>query len=57
MKMKMKYETPFVEKVTFDYREQVVASSGCTVQIFLNGTGCANSPEENVQRIPIGNAL
>lgn len=54
--MKKEYVTPYTEKVVFDYRDQVVAS-GCTVQVFLNGTGCSESPEENVQRIPVGNAL
>lgn len=27
--MKKSYKTPVVEKVEFDYKEQVVASSGC----------------------------
>ena len=28
-----KYETPFVEKITFDYTAQIVTSSTCQAQV------------------------
>ena len=36
--MKKEYTTPEVEKVEFNYREQVVASPGCNVQYINFGT-------------------
>ena len=38
MEMKKEYTTPEVEKVEFNYREQVVASLGCKVQYTNIGT-------------------
>ena len=36
--MKKTYETPSIEVVAFQYRDQVVAASGCTVTINYPGT-------------------
>lgn len=40
--MKKEYTTPEVEKVEFNYREQVVASPGCEEQYVGTGNGTCN---------------
>lgn len=34
---KKKYQTPFAEKISFNYKDQVVASNGITTQCHWDG--------------------
>lgn len=52
--MKKVYETPAVEKVAFQYRDQVVVASGACGSQWLNdappgGVGCTIGTPEKVQ--------
>lgn len=39
--MKKVYETPSVEVVKFEYKDQVVAQSGCQTEYRLEGNPCS----------------
>ncbi len=41
--MKKKYEVPAAEVVKFEYRDQVVAASGCVFEWRLNGDNCSDT--------------
>ena len=45
--MKKRYETPSVEVVKFQYKDQVVATSGCTILNERDGDRCI-SPSPTV---------
>ena len=48
--MKKEYDAPKAEKLEFDYKETVVASTGtnCTkINDNGNGNGCGNNPRYN----------
>lgn len=52
--MKKTYETPTIEKVAFQYRDQVVVASGHTCIIHWNtesngASGCTPDVEQNSQ--------
>ncbi len=49
--MKKTYETPSVEKVNFDYKNQVVASGGSSTCYFRNigASGCESKIEYILQ--------
>ena len=40
--MKKKYEAPTAEAVKFEYKDQVVAASGCGIEYRLNGHPCTD---------------
>ena len=44
--MKKAYETPSVEVVKFQYRDQVVATSGCIVSRERDGDRCISPDPE-----------
>jgi len=54
--MKKTYETPSVEKVAFQYRDQVVVASGSHTCIIhwsnqSGDTGCSGSVQQNSQGV------
>jgi len=50
--MKKNYEAPIVEKIAFQYRDQVVAASGCiSVWIKEGGNSCPEQDQEHFEHL------